>query len=85
MNNIQIIDFKKPEGSFYFYLNVSKTGLDSFEFVNKLMADTGVVLTPGIDFDKKFGEKTVRLSFSSKQDIVLEATEKISCWFKKNY
>ncbi len=85
LNNIQIIDFKKPEGSFYFYLNVSKTGLDSFEFVNKLMADTGVVLTPGIDFDKKFGEKTVRLSFSSKQDIVLEATEKISCWFKKNY
>ena len=49
------------------------------------MNDTGVVLTPGIDFDKKFGSRTVRLSFSSKQNLVLEAVQKIYSWFKKNY
>ena len=39
------------------------------------MDETGVVLTPGVDFDKKNGNKTVRLSFSSKQDIVFEGVE----------
>ena len=49
------------------------------------MDETGVVLTPGIDFDKKYGSKTVRLSFSSKQDVVVEAVERIHNWFRKNY
>ena len=49
------------------------------------MHETGVVLTPGVDFDKKNGKSTVRLSFSSKQDMVLEATEILYNWFKKNY
>jgi len=49
------------------------------------MLETGVVLTPGIDFDKKFGSKTVRLSFSSKPDFVVEAVERIHSWFRKNY
>ena len=85
LSNIPVIDFKKPDGSFYFYLDIKETNLDSFELVNKLMFETGVVLTPGIDFDKKNGKRTVRLSFSSKQDSVIEATEILYDWFKKNY
>ncbi len=85
LKNIPVINFNKPQGSFYFYLDIKKTNLDSFEFVNKLMHETGVVLTPGIDFDKNNGKRTVRLSFSSKQEIVLEAAEILHNWFKKNY
>ena len=85
LTNIPLIKFSEPQGSFYFYIDIQNTKLDSFEFVNKLMLETGVVLTPGIDFDKKFGSKTVRLSFSSKQDLVVEAVERIHSWFKKNY
>ena len=39
------------------------------------MDETGVVLTPGMDFDQKYGNSTVRLSFSSESKYVLEATE----------
>ena len=85
LKNIPLIKFSEPQGSFYFYIDIRNTKLDSFKFVNKLMIDTGVVLTPGIDFDKKFGSRTVRLSFSSKQNLVLEAVQKIYSWFKKNY
>ena len=85
LKSIPLIKFSEPQGSFYFYLDIQNTKLDSFKFVNKLMHDTGVVLTPGIDFDKKFGSRTVRLSFSSKQNLVLEAVQKIHSWFKKNY
>ena len=85
LKDIPLIKFSEPQGSFYFYIDIQNTKLDSFKFVNKLMIDTGVVLTPGIDFDKKFGLRTVRLSFSSKQNLVLEAVQKIYQWFKKNY
>ena len=85
LKDIPLIKFSEPQGSFYFYIDIQNTKLDSFKFVNKLMIDTGVVLTPGIDFDKKFGSRTVRLSFSSKQNLVLEAVQKIHSWFKKNY
>lgn len=85
IKDIPVIDFKLPSGSFYYYLDISRTGLNSFNFVDKLMHDTGVVLTPGKDFDKTFGDKTVRLSFSSKSEVVLEATEVMYDWFKKHY
>ena len=49
------------------------------------MVETGVVLTPGIDFDKKFGSRTVRLAFSSEQGLVVEALERIHSWFRKHY
>ncbi|MEE2695057.1 MAG: aminotransferase class I/II-fold pyridoxal phosphate-dependent enzyme [Pseudomonadota bacterium] len=57
LERIPIINFSKPNGAFYFYLDISKTKLDSFQFVKKLMNDTGVVLTPGLDFDKRYGKK----------------------------
>ena len=85
LKKIPLIKLSEPQGSFYFYIDIQNTKIDSFKFVNKLMVETGVVLTPGIDFDKKFGSKTVRLSFSSKPDIVIEAVQKIYSWFKKNY
>jgi aspartate/methionine/tyrosine aminotransferase len=80
-----MINFSRPNGAFYFYLDISKTKLDSFKFVRKLINDTGVVLTPGLDFDKKFGQKTVRLSFSSETSIVLDGVDRLYNWFKKNY
>ena len=49
------------------------------------MNETGVVLTPGLDFDKKYGHKTVRLSFSSETSVVIEAVERLNRWLIKNY
>lgn len=85
LNQIPIINFRIPQGAFYFYIDIRKTKLDSFKFVQKLMHETGVVLTPGLDFDKRNGTQTVRLSFSSKKEIVLDGASQIYKWFKKNY
>ncbi len=85
LSKTPVIKYKNPSGAFYFYLDISKTKLDSFEFVKKLMNETGVVLTPGLDFDKKYGHKTVRLSFSSETSVVIEAVERLNRWLIKNY
>ena len=85
LDEIPIIKYTKPMGAFYFYLDISQTKLDSFIFVEKLLKDTGIALTPGKDFDQKFGKKTIRLSFSTNSKIVFEAMDKLHSWFKKNY
>ncbi len=85
LSKIPLINYVKPSGAFYYYLDISKTKLDSFSFVKRLMDETGVVLTPGIDFDKKNGNKTVRLSFSSETNLVIEGVGRVYNWFKKNY
>ena len=80
-----IAKFEIPKGAFYFYLDISSIKLNSFDFVKKLMNETGVVLTPGMDFDKKNGNSTIRLSFSSDSKNVLEGVKRIAAWLKKNY
>ena len=79
------VKFEIPEGAFYIYLDITETNLNSFDLVNKLMDDTGVVLTPGLDFDKKNGNSTIRLSFSSDSENVIEGVKKFTQWIKKNY
>ena len=85
LSEIPSINFSMPSGAFYFYLDISKTKSSSFELVNKLMDETGIVLTPGLDFDQKYGKRTVRLSFSSESKYVLEALNRLYAGFKKNY
>ena len=49
------------------------------------MNETGVALTPGTDFDKKFGHRTMRLAFSSDKQKVMEAVIRLKKWFMHNY
>lgn len=85
LSKIPILNLRKPDGAFYFYIDISETKENSFTFVQKLLHETGVVLTPGFDFDKKFGKKTVRLSFSAESSIIFEAVDRLSKWLKNNY
>ena len=72
-------------GGFYFYLDVSKFTNESQNLVKKILQETGVALTSGLDFDEKNGHKTIRLSFSSNHSIIKEATKRLVKWIKKSY
>ena len=47
----------------------------------KILNEIGVALTPGTDFDKKFGHRTMRLAFSIDKQKVIEAVTKLKKWF----
>ena len=51
------LNLKRTCGAFYYYLDLSSFKIDSEKLVKKILNETGVVLTPGSDFDKKFGQK----------------------------
>ena len=71
LEKMSLLDYSIPSGAFYFYVNIKKLKIDSSAFVKKLLNDTGVALTPGIDFDTRNGKKTIRISFSSDRKSLL--------------
>ncbi len=85
LSEIKGLNFKKPDGAFYFYLDITNFEINSEELAKKILNEIGVALTPGTDFDKKFGSRTLRLAFSIDNQKVIEAVTKLQNWFKQNY
>ncbi|MGD9509601.1 MAG: pyridoxal phosphate-dependent aminotransferase [Geminicoccaceae bacterium] len=70
-----------PDGAFYLYVDIGHLGLGSVELCRKLLDDTGVALTPGVDFDPGRGDRYVRLSFAGAENDVAEAARRMEGWF----
>ncbi|MGH3966645.1 MAG: aminotransferase class I/II-fold pyridoxal phosphate-dependent enzyme, partial [Mycobacterium sp.] len=68
------------DGAFYVYADVSDFTTDSMAFCSKLLADTGVAIAPGIDFDTVHGDSFVRLSFAGPATDIEEALHRIGRW-----
>ncbi|HET6209360.1 MAG TPA: aminotransferase class I/II-fold pyridoxal phosphate-dependent enzyme [Jatrophihabitans sp.] len=62
-------------GAFYLYADVSRFTDDSLSWVPRLLADTGVALAPGVDFDTENGHRFVRLSFAGDTSEIEQAVE----------
>ncbi len=65
-----------PVGSFFAFLNISSTHLDSVSFSSKLVDVTGVATTPGIAFGKDWDDH-VRLSLAVDEETLREAFRRI--------
>ena len=70
------------DGAFYVYADVSHLTGDSLSFCSKLLADTGVAIAPGIDFDTQRGGSYVRLSFAGPTGDIEEALSRIGAWLR---
>ena len=69
-----------PDGAFYVYADVADYTDDSLAFCRRLLADTGVAITPGIDFDTVHGGSHVRFSFAGSLDDVDRALARLAPW-----
>lgn len=65
------------DGAFYIYADVAELTNDSDAFCKQMLADTGVALTPGIDFDPHRGRRFVRFSFAGSTDDMVEAANRL--------
>lgn len=68
------------DGAFYVYADVSDYSTDSLDFCARLLADTGVAIAPGIDFDTVHGGGYVRMSFAGAASDVSEALARMGPW-----
>ncbi|GAB7068040.1 pyridoxal phosphate-dependent aminotransferase [Mycolicibacterium hodleri] len=68
------------DGAFYVYADISDYSTDSLDFCARLLADTGVAIAPGVDFDTVHGGGYVRLSFAGATAEVSEALARMGTW-----
>lgn len=68
------------DGAFYIYADVSHLTDDSEAFCRRMLAETGVAATPGVDFDPARGHGTVRFSFAGATEDMGEAADRLRRW-----
>jgi aspartate/methionine/tyrosine aminotransferase len=68
------------DGAFYVYADVSHLTDDSMAWTYRLLAQTGVALAPGIDFDPTDGHRWVRFSFAGAADDIKGALDRLERW-----
>ena len=71
------------DGAFYVYADVTRFTNDSQAFCQKVLAETGVAITPGIDFDTERGSQFVRFSFAGATADMAAATERLGDYLAK--
>ena len=67
-----------PDGAFYLYADIGHLTNDSSAFCSRLLDETGVAITPGVDFDPERGNRTVRFSYCAATDAVEEAMVRLA-------
>jgi aspartate/methionine/tyrosine aminotransferase len=68
------------DGAFYVYADVAHLTADSMDLTYRLLADTGVAVAPGLDFDPVDGHRTIRLSCAGSEADVREALRRLEDW-----
>jgi aspartate/methionine/tyrosine aminotransferase len=68
------------DGAFYIYADVSRLTNDSEEFCRRMLAETGVAATPGVDFDAERGHHFVRFSFAGSVADIAAAADRLIAW-----
>jgi len=53
---------------------------DSEAFCRRMLAETGVAVTPGTDFDSGRGHRSLRISFAGSTEDMAEAARRLIRW-----
>jgi aspartate/methionine/tyrosine aminotransferase len=68
------------DGAFYLYADVSRFSSDSFDFAKRMLEETHVAATPGVDFDPVHGREFIRFCYAGSAAEMHEAVERIGGW-----
>jgi aspartate/methionine/tyrosine aminotransferase len=73
----------EPDGAFYVYIDVSKTGMDSMQFCERLLQEAHVALTPGNDFGVCSAKDHVRLSYAASPEELQTAIVRLGSFMQE--
>lgn len=76
INKIDLLSCRKPQGTFYVFVNISKTGMDSTTFAFELLDKVQVAVVPGITYGE-VGDGYIRIALTRDDDEIKEAVSRI--------
>jgi aspartate aminotransferase len=79
INTIPGLSCPKPDGAFYVFINISKTGMKSLDFCSALLESHQVAAIPGIAFG---ADDHIRLSYATDMDSIRKGMERLEAFVK---
>ncbi|MDP2043869.1 MAG: aminotransferase class I/II-fold pyridoxal phosphate-dependent enzyme, partial [Candidatus Omnitrophota bacterium] len=80
LKHIQKLSFYLPQGAFYMFCDISKTGLDSMSFAERLLEEEYVSVIPGNSFGV---DDFIRISFAASMEELQKGVDRIEKWVEK--
>ena len=77
LRELGITEIMPADGAFYGYCNVAHLHDDSSVLAQHILAETGIAVTPGTDFDPLHGRSWLRFCYAGSQDEVREAVRRL--------
>lgn len=68
------------DGAFYVWADIGCLTNDSPAFAARLLAETGIAATPGVDFDRDRGARFLRLSYCGPEADMADAMGRMARW-----
>jgi aspartate/methionine/tyrosine aminotransferase len=68
------------QGAFYLFADISERSNDSEAFCKRMLAEAGVAVSPGVDFDHARGNHFLRMSYCGPEADMQEAAERLKAW-----
>ena len=69
-----------PDGAFYIYARLPDGWPDSTAIAHRWLQETGVAVTPGVDFDTVEGGRYVRFGYAGATEDIVEAVARLEGW-----
>lgn len=77
INSIDMLSCKKPEATFYLFVNISKTDMNCIDFAYKLLEAQHVAVVPGVIYGVKYSDY-IRIAFTVGIEKLKIAVNRIS-------
>jgi len=79
LNAIPALSTAKPDGAFYLFPDISKTGLKSLEFCDALLEEHQVAVIPGVAFG---ADDNIRLSYATDMATIEKGMDRLEKFVK---
>ena len=82
INSIKGLSCSPPDATFYLMVDISKTGLKSFDFACKLLESVHVAVVPGVTYGQSC-DNYVRIAFTKNVDVIKQGVERIATFMSQ--
>jgi aspartate/methionine/tyrosine aminotransferase len=82
LHKIPGLDPIPPKGSLFIFISISKLSLTSTQFVDELLAEENVAITPGVAFGEDW-DQYVRISMTEDPQKIIEAMNRLERFVEK--
>jgi aspartate aminotransferase len=79
LNTIPGLECPRPDGAFYMFPSIRKTGMRSMEFCEALLGSHQVAAVPGIAFG---ADDAIRISYATDMDTIHKGMERLAAFVK---